>query len=91
MRPCRYPLHTATLPLPLHELMSARSSIMKDPVHKKIMHTKDELVENDDFDPGEAMEVAVDKKKFLIRRLLKGYKFDEENVMMKRMMMIKFD
>jgi hypothetical protein len=51
----------------------------KDPVHKKIMHTKDELVENDEFDPEEAMEAAVDKRKFLIRRLLKGYKFDDDD------------
>ena len=53
--------------------------LKKDPVHKKIMHTKDALVENDDFDPAEALEAAVDKRKFLIRRLLKGYDFDEEN------------
>ena len=43
------------------------------------MHTKDARVENDDFDPEEALEAAVDKRKFLIRRLLKGYDFDEEN------------
>ena len=30
--------------------------LKKDPVHKKIMHTKDALVENDDFDPEEALE-----------------------------------
>jgi hypothetical protein len=36
-------------------------------------------VENDDFDPEEALEAAVDIRKFLIRRLLKGYDFDEEN------------
>ena len=53
--------------------------LKKDPIHKKIMHTKDALVENDDFDPQEALEAAVDKRKFLIRRLLKGYDFDEEN------------
>ena len=53
--------------------------LKEDPVHKKIMHTKDALVENDDFDPEEALEAAVDKRKFLIRRLLKGYDFDEEN------------
>ena len=53
--------------------------LKKDPVYKKIMHTKDALVENDDFDPEEALEAAVDKRKFLIRRLLKGYNFDEEN------------
>jgi hypothetical protein len=43
------------------------------------MHTKDALVENDYFDPEEALEAAVDMRKFLIRRLLKGYGFDEEN------------
>ena len=53
--------------------------LKKDPLHKKIMHTKDALVENDYFDPEEALEAAVDKRKFLIRRLLKGYDFDEEN------------
>ena len=53
--------------------------LKKDPVHKKIMQTKDALAENYDFDPGEAMEAAVDKRKFLIKRLLKGYNFDEKN------------
>jgi hypothetical protein len=53
--------------------------LKKDPVHKKIMHTKDTLVENDDFDPEEALEAAVDMRKFLMKRLLKGHKFDEEN------------
>jgi hypothetical protein len=47
--------------------------LKKDPVRKKIMHTKDALVENDDFDPEKALEAAVDKRKFLIRRLLKRY------------------
>ena len=53
--------------------------LKKDPVHKKITHIKDELVENDEFDPEEAMGAAVDKRKFLIRRLLKGYKFDDDD------------
>jgi hypothetical protein len=43
--------------------------LKKDPVHKKIMHTKDALVENDDFDPEEALEAAVDMKKLFIKRL----------------------
>jgi hypothetical protein len=46
---------------------------------QRIMHTKDALVENDDFDPEEALEAAVDMRKFLIKRLLKGYDFDEKN------------
>ena len=36
-------------------------------------------MENDDFDPEEAMEAAIDKRKFLIRRLLKDYSFTKEN------------
>ena len=42
-----------------------------DPVDKKIMQTKDAFVENDDFDPEEAMEAAVDKRKFLIKKTFK--------------------
>ena len=53
--------------------------LKKDPVHKKIMHTKDEFVENDDFGPEEALEAAVDKRKFLIKGVLKNYNFTEEN------------
>ena len=54
--------------------------LKKDPVHQKIMETKKSLVENDDFDPDEALEAAVDKRKFLIRRLLKDCEFvDEED------------
>lgn len=54
-------------------------ALKKDPVHKKIMHTKDSLVENDDFDPEEALEAAVDKRKFLMRKLLKNFNFDNQN------------
>ena len=50
-----------------------------DPVHKKIMQTKDAFVENDDFAPEEAMEAAVDKRKFLIKKLLKDYSFTKDS------------
>ena len=46
--------------------------LKKDPVHKKIMQTKDTFVNDDDFDPEEAMEAAVNKRKFLINRHLKN-------------------
>ena len=45
--------------------------LKNDPVHKKIMQTRDAFMDSDDFDPEEAMEAAVDKRKFLIKRLLK--------------------
>ncbi len=43
------------------------------------MQTKDVFVENDGFDPEEAMEAAVNKGNFLIKRILKDYSFTEEN------------
>ncbi len=43
------------------------------------MQTKDAFVENDDFDPEEAMKAAVDKRKFLIKKLLKDYSFTEDS------------
>ena len=42
----------------------------KDPIHKKIMTTRDDYVNNDMFDPDEAIAAAVDKRKFLLKRFL---------------------
>ncbi len=53
--------------------------LKNDPVHKNIMQTKDAFMDNDDFDPEEAMEAAFVKRKFLIKRLLKDYSFAEED------------
>jgi hypothetical protein len=50
-----------------------------DPVHKKIMQTKHAFEENDEFDPEEAMEAAVNKRKFLIKRILKDHRFTGRN------------
>ena len=36
------------------------------------MQTKDALVNDDDFDPEETMEAAVNKRKFFIKRRLKN-------------------
>ena len=46
------------------------SQLKKDPIHKKIMHTKETLVNEDSFDPDEALEAAIDKRKFLLKQLL---------------------
>ena len=43
--------------------------LKKDPIHQKIMQTRGSFVDSDDFDPDEAMEAAVNKRKFLIKRL----------------------
>ena len=53
--------------------------LKKDPVHKKIMQTKNALVNDDHFDPEEAMEAAVKKRQFLIKRHLKDYSFTEDS------------
>ena len=53
--------------------------LKKDPMHKQIMQTKNALVNDDDFDPEEAMEAAVNKRKFLIKRRLKDYSFTEDS------------
>ena len=45
-------------------------ALKKDPIHKKIMATRDDYVNNDMFDPDEAMAAAVDNRKFLLKRLL---------------------
>ena len=55
------------------------NQLKNDPVHKKIMQTKEAFVENDDFDPEEAIEAAIDKRKFLIKRILKNYSFNVED------------
>ena len=59
--------------------LSWMKQLKNDPVHKKIMQTKDAFVDNDHFDPEEAMQAAVDKRKFLIKTLLKDYTFTEES------------
>ena len=53
--------------------------LKKDPVHKKIMQTKDAVLNDDDFYPEEAMEAAVNTKKFLFKRRLKDYSFTDDN------------
>ena len=47
-------------------------ALKKDPIHKKIMATRDDYVNNDMFDPDEAIAAAVKKRKFLLKRLLEG-------------------
>ena len=36
-------------------------------------------MDNDDFDPEEVMEAAVDKRKFVIEKLLKDYTFTDDS------------
>ena len=45
--------------------------LRKNRVHRKVMNKRDESINSDDFDHDEALEAAVDKKKVLLKRLLK--------------------
>ena len=51
--------------------------LRKNRVHRKVMNKRDEFINSDDFDHDEALEAAVDKKKFLLKRLLKDNTFIE--------------
>ena len=53
--------------------------LKNDPVHKKIMQTKDTFAYNDDFDQDEAIQAAVHKRKHLIKKLLKDYSFNVDD------------
>ena len=44
------------------------TQMKKDPIHKQILKTKDAFANDDNFDPEEALEAAVDKRKFLMKR-----------------------
>ena len=46
------------------------SQLKSDPVHRKIMKTRDAFVAEDEFDPDEALVAAVKKRKFLLERML---------------------
>ena len=49
----------------------------KNRVHRKVMNTRDEFINSDDFDHDEALEAVVDERKFLLKPLLKDNTFIE--------------
>ena len=42
-------------------------NLKKEPIYKKIVETKDNFVHNDDYDWEEAMESAINKRKYLLK------------------------
>jgi hypothetical protein len=46
------------------------SHMRKDPIHKKIIQTRDNLFDVDFLDREEALYSSVEKRKFLFKRLL---------------------
>ena len=49
--------------------------LKRDPIHKKIMETRDVFVNDDNFDHREALEAAIDKRKFLLKRLFRNTRY----------------
>ena len=57
--------------------------LKKDPIHKKIMETRDVFVNDDNFDHREALEAAIDKfkispLKFLLKRLFRNTRYPSD-------------
>ena len=50
--------------------LALMKALKKDPIQKKIMATRDDYVNNNMFDSGEAIAAAVKKRKFLLKRIL---------------------
>ena len=51
----------------------------RDPVHRKIMKTRDAFIDKDHFDPDEALASAIKKRKFLLERMLEDRQHFPEN------------
>ena len=52
--------------------LACMKALKRDLIHKKIMVTRDDCVNNNMFDSDEAIAAAVKKRKFLLKRLLEG-------------------
>ena len=46
--------------------------LKRDPVHEPIMETRDVFVNDDNFDHREALEAAIDTRKFILKRLFRN-------------------
>ena len=55
------------------------TEMKRDPVHRKIMKTRDALIHEDHFDPDEALAAAIKKRKFLLERMLEDRQHFPEN------------
>ena len=53
--------------------------LKRDPIHRKIMETRDTFVNSEDFGPKEALEAAVDKRKFLMKHLFRQVTIPKED------------
>ena len=49
--------------------------LKRDPIHKNIMETRDVFVNDDNFDLRETLEAAIDKRKFILKRLFRNTRY----------------
>jgi hypothetical protein len=52
--------------------------LKRDPIHKKIMETRDVFVNDNNFDHREALEAAIDKRKFILKRLFRNTRYPSD-------------
>jgi hypothetical protein len=52
--------------------------LKRDPIHKKIMETRDVFVNDDNFDHRETLEATIDKRKFLLKRLFRNTRYPSD-------------
>ena len=55
------------------------TEMKRGPVHRKIMKTRDAFIDEDPFDPHEALAAAVKKRKFLLERMLEDRQHFPDN------------
>ena len=52
--------------------------LKRDPIHKEIMETRDVFVNDDNFDHREALDAAIDKTTFLLKRLFRNTRYPSD-------------
>ena len=55
------------------------TEMKRDPMHRKITKTRDALIDQDRFDPDEALAAANKKRKFLLEPMLEDRQHFPEN------------
>ena len=60
-------------------LIRWQRNMAKDPIHQKIKRTAKRLHEEEDYDPYEAWQYALEKRKFLLDEKIKRFKPTEED------------
>ena len=66
------------------------AQLKKDPAHKKIMETRKRFVEDDSFDYEKALTAAINKRKFLLERMLEDRHVGQNRQLISQYSMLTF-